>query len=239
MGEAFYFPASMSLISAWHGKETRSRAMAWHQSSVYAGTIAGGTAAGYLAQHFGWRIGFYLFGSLGVVLGWCCFVPAERARRRKHRAKKRRSSSGSAWRDVLRNPMAVALMAVFICANFVAMVFLTWLPSYLTRNFHMSLTMAGFSATAYLQVACVLGVLTGGMVADAWVRKDRRGRMLTQAVGLFAGVPFLLLTGWAFQVTVFVFATMGSDSSKGCTTPTSGRRCTTWCRRTGGRRRSA
>ena len=33
LGEAFYFPASMSLISAWHGKETRSRAMSWHQSA--------------------------------------------------------------------------------------------------------------------------------------------------------------------------------------------------------------
>ena len=32
---------------------------------------------------------------------------------------------------MLRNPMAGALMAVFICANFVAVVFLTWLPSYL------------------------------------------------------------------------------------------------------------
>jgi MFS family permease len=39
-GEAFYFPASMSLLSDYHGRETRSRAMAIHQSSVYAGTIA-------------------------------------------------------------------------------------------------------------------------------------------------------------------------------------------------------
>src|SRR4249920_3270476 len=42
LGEAFYFPASMSLIADYHGKETRSRAMSWHQSSVYAGTITGG-----------------------------------------------------------------------------------------------------------------------------------------------------------------------------------------------------
>src|SRR3954454_19293708 len=69
LGEAFYFPASMSLISAWHTRETRSRAMSWHQSSVYAGTIIGGAMAGYLAQHYGWRLGFYVFGSLGVVLG--------------------------------------------------------------------------------------------------------------------------------------------------------------------------
>ena len=44
-GEAFYFPASMSLLSDYHAPETRSRAMALHQSSVYAGTIAGGSVA--------------------------------------------------------------------------------------------------------------------------------------------------------------------------------------------------
>src|SRR5260370_41440872 len=53
------------------------------------------------------------------------------------------------------------------------------------------------------------------MVADGWVRKDRRGRMWTQAVGLFAGMPFLLLTGWTFSATVFVFATMGFGFFKG------------------------
>ena len=146
LGEAFYFPASMSLISAWHGKDTRSRAMSWHQSSVYAGTIAGGAVAGYLAQHYGWRLGFFVFGSLGVVLGIVLMFLLKEPETVTVREESFRFSG--AWLEVFRNPMAVALMAVFICANFVPMVFLTWLPSYLTRTFHMSLTMAGFSATA-------------------------------------------------------------------------------------------
>src|SRR5438045_3790250 len=53
LGEAFYFPASMSMLSDYHGPATRSRAMSIHQSSVYAGTIAGGTAAGVLGQPLG------------------------------------------------------------------------------------------------------------------------------------------------------------------------------------------
>src|SRR5262245_44260161 len=68
-GEAFYFPASMSLVSDYHGPDTRSRAMGIHQSSVYAGTIAGGAVAGVMADHFGWRSSFYLFGWFGVALG--------------------------------------------------------------------------------------------------------------------------------------------------------------------------
>src|SRR5262245_47366522 len=65
-GEAFYFPASMSLISDYHDPKTRSRAMSLHQSSVYAGTIAGGALAGWLAELYGWRSGFYVFGGLGM-----------------------------------------------------------------------------------------------------------------------------------------------------------------------------
>src|SRR6266542_6597113 len=60
LGEAFYFPASMAMISSYHARDTRSRAMSWHQSSVYAGTIAGGAVAGWLADHYGWRSGFYV-----------------------------------------------------------------------------------------------------------------------------------------------------------------------------------
>src|SRR5689334_4060496 len=69
LGEAFYFPASMSLISDYHGPRTRSRAMSLHQSSVYAGTILGGWLSGSLAESYGWQSGFCVFGVLGVLLG--------------------------------------------------------------------------------------------------------------------------------------------------------------------------
>src|SRR6266704_1869649 len=34
-GETFYFPASMSMVSDYHDGTTRSRALSFHQSSVY------------------------------------------------------------------------------------------------------------------------------------------------------------------------------------------------------------
>src|SRR3989475_10231316 len=69
LGETFYFPASMSLVSDYHGKATRSRALGLHQTSVYIGTIAGGFFAGLIAQNYGWRWSFVVFGALGVALG--------------------------------------------------------------------------------------------------------------------------------------------------------------------------
>src|SRR5882757_8237024 len=70
LGESVYFPASMSLISDYHGKRTRSRAMGTHQTSVYVGTIAGGFFGGLIGQYYGWRSSFIVFGGLGVLLGF-------------------------------------------------------------------------------------------------------------------------------------------------------------------------
>ena len=67
-GETLYFPASMSLISDYHGPDTRSKAMSFHQSSVYAGSIMGSWITALIAEHYRWQLGFYLFGSLGVAL---------------------------------------------------------------------------------------------------------------------------------------------------------------------------
>ena len=66
LGETFYFPASMSLTADYHGPETRSRAFAIHQSSVSIGTILGSWLGAVLAEWYGWRAGFFLFGTAGL-----------------------------------------------------------------------------------------------------------------------------------------------------------------------------
>jgi MFS family permease len=245
-GEAFYFPASMSMLSDYHGAGTRSRAMSIHQSSVYAGTIAGGSVAGVLGQHYGWRSSFYLFGSLGILLGVLLLVLLREPARAASTDSLRRPapSSGSlanggasplgwsAWgftdwiakllkdalktvRELFANPMVRVLTVVFVGANFVAMIFLTWMPSFLYRKFNLSLAMAGISATAYLQIASVLGVLNGGVLADRLAKANRGGRMLTQAIGLTLGVPFIFLAGWTLSVPVVIVALTGFGYFKG------------------------
>lgn len=234
-GEAFYFPASMSLLSDYHGPATRSRAMSIHQSSVYAGTIAGGSVAGVLGQHFGWRSSFYLFGSLGILLGaLLLLLLREPARNRSSSAltvssldrsvgtssllSKNDSSLPGVFRTVrelFANPMVRILTAVFVGANFVAMIFLTWMPSFLYRKFNLSLAMSGVSATAYLQIASVLGVLSGGVLADKFAKANRGGRMLTQAIGLTLGVPFIFLAGWTLSVPLVIVALTGFGYFKG------------------------
>jgi MFS family permease len=221
-GEAFYFPASMALISDYHGPETKSRAMGIHQSSVYAGTIAGGTVAGYLGQYYGWRSGFYLFGSLGIVLGAVLLLALKEPPRTKSESVDKHAmidlKSPNLWQDIreiFRNPMVRILIAVFVGANFVASVFLTWMPKFLFDKFKMSLALAGLSGTAYQQIASMIGVVLGGVMADRLARRHAGGRMMTQCVGLFGGAAFIFLAGWTLSIPLLIGALIGFGLFKG------------------------
>ena len=222
VGEAFYFPAAMSMIADYHAADTRSRAMAFHQSSVYIGSIVGGAMSGYVGQYYGWRLGFRVFGAVGVALACVLWLLL--------REPQRGLSDGAAGklpttprlleglRELAGNRAAWILATVFIGANFVAMIFTVWMPTYLFRAFHLSLSMAGFSGAAYLQIASVAGVVAGGALADSRVRRsprDRGVRMSVQALGLFCGVPFLFFTGFGTAVTAVLAAMIGFGFFKG------------------------
>jgi MFS family permease len=221
LGEAFYFPAAMSLIADYHAVDTRSRAMSLHQSSVYIGSICGGAIAGLLGQFYGWRAGFQLFGAAGVVLGcslWFVLREPQRGFSDNMAGKLPANRLTAGLKELARNRIAWLLVVVFMGANFVAMIFTVWMPTYFYRRFHMSLTMSGLNGTAFLQVASVLGVICGGALADGMV-KHRRGqggaRMSAQALGLICSVPFLLLSGWLATVAAVLGAMIGFGFFKG------------------------
>jgi MFS family permease len=79
----------------------------------------------------------------------------------------------------------------------------------------MSLSMAGLNGTMYLQLSSVAGVLCGGLLADVLARRFAGGRMLTQALGLFLGIPFLFFTGWAASAPTVVLGMIGFGYCKG------------------------
>jgi MFS family permease len=197
LGETAYYPGSMSLISDYHGKTTRSRAMGFHQTSVYIGTIAGSAFAGLIGQHYGWRWSFVVFGSLGIVLGLALqrfLHEPVRGAAEEVRDNKRLSVSETI-RLVARTPAVLLLMVAFIGANFVAMVLLTWMPTYLKESQELSLFWAGLAGTAFVQLASMAGSPVGGWLADTFRQRTPGGRVWIQALGVFGGAPFVFWCG--------------------------------------------
>lgn len=216
LGETFYYPASMSMISDYHGRQTRSRAMGAHQTAVYAGTIAGGAFAGLIGEHYGWRWSFIVFGGAGILLAFFLMRLLREPKRgdadfrdvgsAEEPHLEKRMSLGDFLAILRRTPTALLLMGAFVCTNFVAMVLLSWMPKFLYDKFSLSLAMAGLSATLFVQLASVVGSPIGGWLADVLRKRTPGGRMIVQAVAVLCGGPFVILCGRSRSIGWVIFA---------------------------------
>jgi MFS family permease len=165
LGETFYFPASMSMLSDYHSARTRSRAMSLHQSSVYIGTILGSWLGAWFAERHGWRVGFYFFGATGLVLATLLY----RFLREPQRAAIQNDdvSMREALVEIFRTPAAVLIMLAFVAANFVATIFLTWTPTFLVEKFGFRLTAAGLGGSVFIHLASACSVPLAGFLATS------------------------------------------------------------------------
>jgi MFS family permease len=225
VSEAIYIPACMSMLSDYHGKATRSKALGILQTSVYMGTIGGGFLAGLIAQKYGWRCSFVVLGTAGLVLATILLRVLREPLRGAAEGENgtvdleshalARVSVGQSLKLILGTPSAVMLMGSFMCANFVALVLLSWMPKFLYDKFHLSLAMAGLSATLFAQVASMVGAPVGGWLADIAAKRMVGGRVLVQAIAVFCGVPFVFLWGRANSIRWVIVALAAWGLSKG------------------------
>jgi len=207
IGEAAYFPASMSLLSDYHGKETRSRAMSLHQTSVYLGTIAGAFFAAWIGNEYGWRWSFVIFGALGVFLGIVLrnlLHEPERGASEEVKPSAKESSARLSLADL--SPTLLLAMGGFCCANFVAVVLMSWMTTHLFKQFDMNLAMAGLSATAPIMLASMFAAPFGGWLADKLALKSAGGRMTVQMVGVLAAAPCVYISGSTTSLTAALVA---------------------------------
>src|SRR3954471_19490964 len=109
-------------------------------------------------------------------------------------------------RLLVRTPTLLCLMGAFMCANFVAVVLLSWMPKFLYDKFHMGLAMAGLTATIFVQLASMAGAPVGGWLADTWRRRSARGRVAVQMIGVLGGAPFVALCGLTTSVGTLILA---------------------------------
>lgn len=198
-GEAFYYPASNSLIGQYH-KNSRAQAMAIHQTALYTGIVVGGWLAAWIGQTFGWRMSFYAFGSVGVF--WAALV-ALRFRNDRVDAVAEGTIGSTTQKvlllDALRNtcnkPTLWLLSAAFGGMVFVNIGFLTWMPTFLYEKFNLTLPDANFSSMFYHHLLAYVGVLAGARFSDRMVGRRKRVRMEVEYLGLFFGAPFIYLMG--------------------------------------------
>ena len=198
ISEACYIPAALALITDYHRDRTRSLATGLHISGLYAGLALGGIG-GYIAEWWGWRYGFQVFGLFGILYSVVLILFLRDRKREQTEAKSDNSPNveGISFKGsvkMLFGEQSFITILIFFCilgtANWLVY---GWLPAFLKEHFHLNLGEAGISATGYIQIGSFAGVIIGGILADRWARTNVRGRLYVVILGFTVGAPFLFL----------------------------------------------
>jgi MFS family permease len=209
ISEAFYIPAALALIMDYHRGPTRSFANGIHVSGFMVGSGLGGFG-GWLAERHDWTYAFNLFGLIGI--GYSVLLVLFL------RETPREQNPDAAVNPLEKASFLPALRSLFSHGSFyLALMFwgllgvvgwgvAGWMPTHFKERFDLSQGAAGFSATGYLQVAAMIGVVVGGAFADEWSRKAERGRIFVVVLGLCLAAPGILL---AANTNVLTFAIAG------------------------------
>ncbi len=191
--ECLFLPAAFALIAQHHNLVTRGRAMSMISIGINGGMVLGGSLAGYLAEHWGWRTGFWVFGLTGSALAFTSnrFLPP--ATPTKRAAPPRRPSLLPAIRYLARVRTYHALLAESVLSGMGMWIFFAWLPLYFRDAFGLSLAAAGFVGTFMLQACVLIGIAVGGWISDWAAAKAPQRRLLVYGACYLIAAPFLLL----------------------------------------------
>ncbi|MBN8854308.1 MAG: MFS transporter [Sphingobacteriales bacterium 50-39] len=199
VSEALYLPAGLSLIADYHGSSTRGLAIGVHMTGLYLGQALGGFG-GTIAAAGSWQSSFHFFGLAGIVYaGMLLFLLKD-----KERVSSRKTYSGS--RELLTLPAFGIILFYFALLSLPGWAVKNWLPTLYASSLGMEMSGAGPLATVTIASASFLGVVSGGVLSDRWIKTNVKGRVYTIAIGMGLTIPSLLLLGFGHSLVTVVGA---------------------------------
>ncbi|MEY4837907.1 MAG: hypothetical protein RLZZ475_1766 [Pseudomonadota bacterium] len=218
VGESTYYPTATALISSWHRPAMRSRALAIHQTAVFAGGGIGSWAAGWLADTYGWSMPFLVFAALGGVVFVVLLLTLRDDAPSVVAASDR--PKGEPLKIILANPAALLLCGVFCLATAASSAVLNWCNTYAHDVLGLNLADSALVGPVMITSAGFVSVLVGGWLSDAFAARSLTGRLTVLTIGLVLAALFLLPFPWASTVgavAALLFATsFGKGLFDGC-----------------------
>jgi MFS family permease len=198
VSEAVFLPPALAYIASYHSDSTRSLANSIALSGLTAGAGLGSWYGGFMAEHYSWRIGFFLLGGVGMLIAVFSMLvlrpdaPVAIARSPEMATE----LPGQKILAILKTPTAVSLIFLAFALSLTSWPTHSWLPTYIFENFKLSLTRAGSIVTFFAALPALVGGIAGGILADRWSRHDVRGRMAVQVIGFSIMAPTMLAIGF-------------------------------------------
>jgi MFS family permease len=201
VGEGAYAPAAQSMISGAFPQERRAFAQAIFATGMLLGGASGLAIGGILGEHHPWQHVFYLAALAGLLPGLAILWIEDPPRGPR--------TEVVPFFKLLSVPAFVAMLAAGTCITFSSVSLLTWGLDFAVNYKDFSLREAAVSLAAVALSSSVLGVLTGGYVADRLQRRSPHGRLTAIGGALLVATPFLLFAilsdeKWAVLTGLFM-----------------------------------
>ena len=181
MGEGPYGSATNKLISNWFPRRQQGSAVGWANAGTPLGGAIAGPVVGFIALAYGWRVSFIVIALIGLcwAVAWMLLVTdrpeqnvrvsaAERAAIAADPEVPAAGPNVSLGRLLIR-PGVLATAFAFFGYAYILYFFLSWFPSYLTMQQHLSIKSMSFVG-AIPWLLGFTGLAGGGMVSDAIYR---------------------------------------------------------------------
>ncbi len=188
ISEAPLFPGALKATNAWFPDQEKAAATSVYIATTQVGLAVAPPIATALMVAFGWPAMFVIIGLFGFVamLGWLAIYhdpaahprisAAELAYVRAGQSGRTAAPDGGAavglpeWSGLFRQPAIWTMIVGGFCLQYTFWFYITWLPTYLQRAQHFTLSHAGY-LSALPFIAGAAGVLAGGRVSDALVAR--------------------------------------------------------------------
>ncbi len=216
------FPVNSRIVAEWFPERERARATAVYTVGEYVGLACFGPALFWVLSRFGWRTLFYLVGTAGILFGmawWNLYhEPNSRPGAPVSYTAAHNTPSWAGVRRLLGFRQVWGASIGQFGGNSTLVFFLTWFPTYLTRERHMDWIRSGFFAVLpYFAAGC--GVMVGGWLSDRLLRHGRSlsfARKLPVIAGLL-GSSTIILANYATSDTVVIAVFSAAFLAQGMT----------------------
>ncbi|KAF0177452.1 MAG: major facilitator transporter [Limisphaerales bacterium] len=208
ISEALFMPAAIALTANAFPPATRSRAIAALTTAQILGNVGGGWFGGWMAQQGQWRTAFFALGAVGLVFALPYFAFL-RGVSEEAQVETKKSGGSGALVGLAQTRTYWLLCVVFPVFVFGLWLLYGWLPNFLHEKFALGLADAAFNATVFLQGATLVGMLSGGVLADTLYRRTKAARLWLLTASLLGCAPFLHYLGNSDTLAATRVAAMG------------------------------
>jgi ACS family D-galactonate transporter-like MFS transporter len=184
--EAPCFPANSRILATWFPQSERARANGIYSFGQYVGLGFLSVPLFWITQAYGWRALFIMVGGFGLAFGilWWLLYRDIGVSRHANAAEIEYVEAGGGgeykgapldfrWRHIgklLKHRQILGASIGQFGANSTQVFFVTWFPTYLVTARGMTFIKAGLM-TSLPYIGASAGVLIGGLVSDALLRK--------------------------------------------------------------------